>query len=191
MMWILVLSHSVAAFIGAVVTYFGVTRYTKIVEFEGHPAIEILPQEERMSHPFKQASVWIVVLSIVAVVVGIQVYLGKRAEAENDRRDAVYATCIKEYAQEGLKTIVDTAVARNAANKDVEKAVRLRDNAVDHVLKIVLQARRIPPRATEAEFDAALKQAARAKAKLRFERREARKVKIENQYTVPVPECER
>lgn len=190
--YILVLTHLAAAGFGAGLCYILINRYTKIVEVEGHPAIEIMPQEERVenNNGVRWPGLLLLILGVVAVVIGAQTYLGKKQEDRQERDDAKYATCIKNYAEEGLQAIVDTVNIRTTAGSKVEAAEIARDDAVDEVLRIVIRARETPPRATEEDFDRALLAAAEAKTELREERAAAAEVRSDNEYDDAIPESE-
>lgn len=75
-----------------------------------------------------------------------------------------------------------TVKKRAQANKQIQKAQEARDEAVDHVLDVVILARRIPPEATVEDFDQALRDYAAAKARLVRVRASVEDTKKANKY---------
>lgn len=192
---ILLLTHLTAAGVGAGLTYVLVNRYATVVDHDGHSAIEIgSPEESMEAHKDEDSRIpWImvVVIAVAMIVIGVQVYNGQQQEEKRDKADAEYAECLRDAFQTAFTDLIDTIETNRSASTLVEQAATKRDNAVDRVLRVVLEARQTPPSADPSDFDRALMRARDAKAELRRARNEASSVRQENQYEVPEVNCTR
>lgn len=149
-----------------------------------------------------------IIASVFVVAFGAQAWLAQQdnadrdaAAAAQDRRDRAYADCLTEFAADLVATI-DTRTQASAALERAEarlaRANEAKSRALDEVIVTVLLARRIPPEASEAEFDAALE--ARVAAQTRYDavrddvdriRARVDEVRADNQYVSPEVVCTR
>lgn len=150
------------------------------------------------------------VAGLCAVVLGIQIVITQHQadaaaarEAAQNRADRAYADCLTRFASDLVDTLEargDATARLQAAQALVDDAAEVKDQALDRVVTVVLLARRDPPEATPAQFDAAL--AARVDAQRHYDavarhyaRVEARVEKVRgkpsNQYVKPKARCQR
>lgn len=192
---ILLITHLVAAGIGAWITYALTCRYTKVVEVDGHKAIEFIHDDGThdeegtmsLSNSPRWPAVLTLIISVAMVIIGVQIFVANQQKDARDARDRAYANCLADFASD----LVETIEARTNAGTKVELAAERRDDAVDDVLRITALARKEPPKATVEDFDRALKEAVRAKKDLRRVRKAAAEVRQDNQYTAPEIVCDR
>lgn len=152
----------------------------------GHPVAESRKQHSR--------SGWTaVVVGIVLVLFGAQQVQYQTGRDDDADRLANTAACISTWGvamSDWASDVVDTITTRTDATAKLDAAKARRDNAVDQVVAVVILARTVPPRADEADFDAALRKFAQAKANLRHVQTVTKQTRQANPYpAAPVLNC--
>lgn len=192
---LLVVSHLTCVFLTSIVTRYLVIRKLRLREVEGHTVLEVnhdrdhrlgvsmttssqrpprTPEEaEFRRRAARRASDRVVIVSIVAslvvIAMGVSFLFAQRADAdrrqaEASRRESIAAqtACVNRF----LTSLATTYTVRADAATRLEQAQSDKDAANDAVILTVFRARQTPPVATARDFDRALEQFARAKARL-------------------------
>lgn len=204
--WVSVVTHLTAFGVGWAVAHAIMVRYVRVREIEGHAALELchdpdhggpMPAPASEHHSLRQSlSVPLVVLVACLFIIGIgaQAYVAERDNAERDReslerdkRDAAYAQCLTDFAED----LVATLEVRGAAIARLQRAQQRKDEALDRLLRVVELRQRTPPQATDADFHAALVDRVRAQDHFNEVAERITEVREANPFKSPKVECDR
>lgn len=186
---LLVATHLAAFLAGGITVRFLTLHFVRAVDVDGHPALEFTTGDDDMPSP-RHPSTYGLVMAVAALIligIGTQALLAAQDNAQRDARDRRYTQCLSEFASD----LVTTIERRTRATERLDRAKAARDAATDRVIRVVVLARRVPPEATEAEFDRALEAQLAAQQHLQQVRRQTAAVRRVNQYETPAATCQR
>lgn len=125
------------------------------------------PKEKRRDR--LRVGLILIVASVFMVSIGVSAALFQVQSNSADKAFAARQECLNDFGTKfsdaaNARSDVATEVADAQSARDAAELKR--DNALDHVIIVVIQARKTPPEATAADFDKALKDFAAAKDEL-------------------------
>lgn len=173
---LLALTHALAAAFGAAVTYAIVMRAAgedvELPHLHPHERAEHMRTDKRRRSD--RFVIMLLVAAMLVLAIGVQAWLDQR---QRDQQ----LECFNDYATR----LADSLAARTVALEEVERADEAHDEALDDVLRITYRARLVPPKATERDFDRALRRFVRTDQRLDTIEAKLERVRDANPYPEP------
>ena len=144
------------------------------------------PTETKRERRSLRFAILTLISSLLVLGIGVQGYLNQERLDRADDQRAEQVRCIEKWAD----SLIDTITTRVDATDSVAAAKDDRDKALAHIIAVVIDARQVPPRATDQDFTQALNRYAEANAHLDDVIHDAGKTRNANPYPELVLDCE-
>lgn len=186
--YLLVITHLIAATLGAALSYFVVSTGG------GNPPHLHHPRRSKMNTSKRPTRTGLILLLAAAIVLvlGVQGVLFQKQnhEADKDRAASVQTqlvrtNCLNKFAND----LVDTLQTRADTLERVAVAQRRHDNAIDKVILAVAGNKDIPPTKNDADFVKSLNEFRAASDNLKKVKTIVSGSKFENKYKTPQAKC--